>query len=88
MLIDFFVAQVDVSYDLLVKFTRKFFFMIGSVLHLKYHNEGKPQTHFSLFTFPGTFQRNGIQYTDSSPCIHCNDIVFQLYNHHNHHTRL
>ena len=41
MLIDVLVAQVDVSYDLLVKFTRKFFFIIGSVLHLKYHNEGK-----------------------------------------------
>ena len=37
----FSVALLDVSYDLLVKFTKKFFFIIGSVLHLKYHNEGK-----------------------------------------------
>ena len=44
MLVRFFVSQVDVSYDLLVKFTRKFFFMISSALPLKYHKEGKRKT--------------------------------------------
>ena len=44
MLVRFFVAQVDVSYDLLVKLTRKFFFMISSALPLKYHKEGKRKT--------------------------------------------
>ena len=44
MLVHFFVAQVDLSYDLLVKFTRKFFFMISSALPLKYHKEGKRKT--------------------------------------------
>ena len=34
-------GRCKLPYDLLVKFTRKFFFMISSALHLKYHNEEK-----------------------------------------------